>query len=82
MTVDPETIVLGPEVADAPEPRTWSAEDIFELGESGDMAICPDVSLLDDIESLRSSPVATVLVPPDPLELMMNDPRDVAIWRE
>ena len=46
------------------------------------MAICPDVSLLDDIESLRSSPVATVLVPPDPLELMMNDPRDVAIWRE
>ena len=76
--VDADTTVLGPDVPEAAELWTWSTDN-FELGESGDMAICPEASLFDDSESLGSSPVATVLVPPELLELMMTDPRDVAI---
>ena len=57
-------------------------EDAFEPGESGDIAICPDASLFDDIESLGSSPVPTVLVAPEPFELMTNEPREVEICRE
>ena len=62
-----------------PEPGCVMSIDSLEPDESGDMAICPDASLLDDMESLGSSPVPTVLVPPDPLEETINEPRDVAI---
>ena len=66
-----------------PEPSGFvSIEETFEPVDSGDIVICPEVSLLDDIESLGSSPVPTVLVPPEPFELTMNEPRDVAICRE
>ena len=75
--VEPDMNV--PEVPEAAE--LWAAistEETFEPGDSGDITICPDASLFDDCESLGSSPVATVLVPPEALELIMNDPRDVA----
>ena len=76
-TVELDVTVAGPEPI-----VVVSMEETFEPGESGDIAICPEVSLLDDIESLGSSPVPTVLVPPEPFELTMNEPRDVAICRE
>ena len=62
---------------------TVSSEDTFDPGESGDRIICADASLLLDMESLGSSAVPTVLVPPlPPLELTMRGPRDVPICLE
>ena len=71
-------------VAVATDEPCWtvSTDEIFEPGDSGDTTICADASLLLDMESLGSSAVPTVLVPPLPLELTTNEPRDAPIWRE
>ncbi len=75
-TVEPDITVPGP------EPIVVSMEETLEPGESGACAICPEASLFDDIESLGSSCVPPVLVPPEPFELTMNGPREVPICRE
>lgn len=77
----PSLVETVPEVTVVTEPCcvTVSIEDIFEPGDSGDTSICADVELLLDIESLGSSAVPTVLVPPLPLELITNEPRDAPI---